>query len=501
MAKNKKGTTVKDNTSHKSGKFYSEDQIEEQRMYEQEKKKNPNMEYGEGEKVDMAEKSKKPTKSINNVAGIESQIKKTPTEEVETEKVAETETPTKNYVENSNEGVANAKAGDWIKRSNGEEVQLTQEDIDFANLNKPKKEVETETEEVVEQPSVPAEESVEQDPSEYDENSIDEEQQNDLDALSNNPIGEAEVQIDEAVNTNDPSKLTTQNIDGTEVTYLNEDGSPHVFSIQEARQLQGQGKYTNDVLTLTTCALHILTAGIVPVVNFDKIRGTEVYMNELNKVAQAQSDYYKETHRAADTTSANVEAQESAYKEQQENPEAFSRESTEATARANEAVTGGSTLAQTEMTGQQAMQQLNSQQDFEKLMFDKKADFDKWAKQFDAQFQESFLRLQQDLKSKGEIELAQALNDMEVKKACKEIAYAEQMGYSLNDIAKLYKSKGGKTYFDNAIDVIKYYTPTGDTAMKTGGEIVSGIFDLGSSKDVKTFKTRNTEMLRKACRW
>ena len=86
-------------------------------------------------------------------------------------------------------------------------------------------------------------------------------------------------------------------------------------------------------------------------------------------------------------------------------------------------------------------------------------------------------------------------------KACKEIAYAEQMGYSLNDIAKLYKSKGGKTYFDNAIDVIKYYTPTGDTAMKTGGEIVSGIFDLGSSKDVKTFKTRNTEMLRKACRW
>lgn len=444
------------NETDKARKYYeeNEEQIEKE-----------NKEIKENKKKEKAEKNS----IANQKFGISKKNKKKGSElieEMKEEKNTDTDADAaaKNYIENSNEAIANANVGDYIKRKDGTEVQLTQGDIDYAKA--------------AISPKVD-EEVVEEDAPNLQVGTLSQEQ---VDSLLNSGADETEV-AKQAIETGDPSPLGTivdpETGEPVIQVEFTKDGTSIIQPIPENKELFSQG--TAIALTLVSVALSALTGGAFPPVNFMNIR-----WNEAGNIAIAAKNkaiaQLNEQIAVWNDKVMGKEATEMNLQSAKDNPDLYSRENTDALARAKAAESGNVALEQTEMNA-----------DLQKALTDMNINWNREAL---------------NLTNEQQIKLSKLLYEQEVRKVFDTIKTMEDNGKTPDEIAKYISGMNGTTTLARGLGYAKDITGMANDlvgAVSTGVQTVvnpAGILSDGkSSKDVKKFRDANTNLLRKNKLW
>lgn len=222
-------------------------------------------------------------------------------------------------------------------------------------------------------------------------------------------------------------------------------------------------------LTIISAALFGLSGGIIPPINFMQLDGQDEYIANLNKVNQDYADLVNGTSKERNANTTKVEGTETALKSGKENPDLYSRENTDAVARANAATQGNVALEQTEMN----------------------ADLAKTLKDMDIGLNLSVLKLNQE----QQVKMAELLYDQEVSKVVNQIKTMKANGMSTDEIAKYISSMQGTTTLARGLGY-------GEQAANIAGTIVDAVVPGPSSDErVKSYKTSNTNLLRKNKLW
>lgn len=382
-------------------------------------------------------------------------------EEMKEEK--DTGTDTKNYIENSNEAIANANVGDYLKRNDGTEVQLTQGDIDYAKAAN-KKNVSPEVDE--------------EDAPDLQVGTLTQEQ---VDSLLNSGADETEV-AKQVIETGDVAPLGTIVDPNTgepvvEVEFT-KDGASIIQPIPENKELYSQG--TAIALTVISAVLSALTGGIIPPINFMNIRWDEAGNLEIaakNKaIAQMNEQIAAWNDKVMGTKGTEMNLQSA-----KDNPDLYSRENTDALARAKAAESGNVALEQTEMNA-----------DLQKALTDMNINWNREAL---------------NLTNEQQIKLSKLLYDQEVGKVFDTIKRMKEDGETPDNIAKYIRAMNGTTTLAAGLGYAKDITGMANDlvgAVSTGVQTVvnpAGIGNGNSSKYVKKFRDANTNLLRKNKLW
>lgn len=373
------------------------------------------------------------------------------------------EEPGKNYIENSNEAIANANVGDYLKRKDGTEVQLTQGDIDYAK-NATKKNV--------------SQEVVEEDDPDLQVGTLTQEQ---VDSLLNSGADETEV-AKQAIETGDVAPLgnivdpnTGEPVIQVEFT---RDGASIIQPIPENKELFSQG--TAIALTVISAVLSTLTGGAFPTINWMNLRWDEAGNLEIaakNKaIAQMNEQIaaWNDKVMGKENTEMNLQSAK-------DNPDLYSRENTDALARAKAAESGNVALEQTEMNA-----------DLQKALTDMNINWNREAL---------------NLTNEQQIKLSKLLYEQEVRKVFDTIKTMEDNGKTPDQIAKYISGMNGTTTLARGLGYAKDITGMANDlvgAVSTGVQTVvnpAGIGNGNSSKYVKKFRDANTNLLRKNKLW
>ena len=394
------------------------------------------------------------------------------------------EKPTKNFVDNSNEGVANAKVGDYIKRNDGTEVQLTQADIDDAKSKaspKDKPAVEAPVEDIKEQ--VEVETKPEDTP---EESTIPPEIDADLEASDEGQFAKKAVEdgdLFQLTNITDPEGNPvlkgTYNENGYYVPHTYKSGDPEVG---------GMSKGMAGVLTIISKAVTAAgaLAGIpIPPVNFYDLFGQAELADKMNEVEKNFADLVNEPKKAGETQKAealgSATGRQEAYENQatsaNENPNLYNTAVQNQVAGAQAAVGGQNTqldVAKQEQEWQSKEKELD--RDFAKVMNDMNTDS-----------QIAILKQQ----AINQQELAQLMNDLDVQKVFKKIEYGKAHGMKPDDVAKWIRAEQGTTKLMAGMKM-------GTDAANAAANIVGTFMPGESDKNVKKYVASNSKMLMNA---
>ena len=386
------------------------------------------------------------------------------------QKVAE---PAKNYVENSTEAVAKAKAGDYIKRNDGTEVQLTQADIDAAQpkvIEKPEPEVDTTT--------------VAKEEPKTDVNTIPESIDKDLEASDEGQYARKVVEdgdLFQLTNITDPEGNSvlkgTYDENGYYVPHIYKSGDPEVG---------GMSKGLAGALTIVSKALQAAgaLAGIpIPPINFYDLFGQAELADKMNEVEKNFADLVNEPIKSGKTQEAESlgaatgrqEAFENQAQSAIENPELY--EKGNEVARAQAAVSGQNT----------AMDVAKQEQEWQSKEKELDREFAKVMNDMNTESQIAILK-QQAINQK---ELATLMNDLDVQRVFKKIAYGEQYGKTPDDIAKWIRAEQGTTKLMAGLKM-------GTDVTNAAANIVSTFMNGKSDKNVKKYVASNSKMLMNA---
>ena len=420
-------------------------------------------------------------------------------------------TDTRNFVDNSDEGIANAKAGDYIRRSNGEEYQLQQSDIDWAKNNlqpeenadintSPEAQAEEITKQVTPEPEATPEPEVTSDtfdkgtlPNEVTANTDD----MDFKSVLTKALGDANavnqiLQSDEAieaensVNNGDALGLTKIGDPATGEPIIRYDINPdgtftfRPYTRQEAAKMGGHG--WAGAATVISAALSALGVAfgipLVPI-NFYKLTGTDAFRDQLNKQgeewAAIANGGKKEANEIKETGAAKSTAYENAATSAQEHPELYNTETQNQVAGSQAAMTGQNTAIDV----QKANQEWQTKQ-----------------KELDREFQKEMNSLNTEsaiqianANAKNQQELARVMNDLDVQKVVKKIQFAKNSGMSEDELARWIRAESGTTKLAAGLG---YAKDAGDVA----GNIAKTFLGVGSSdKDCKKYVASNSNML------
>lgn len=351
----------------------------------------------------------------------------------------------KNYIENSNEAIANANVGDYAKAA-----------------AKPK-----------ESPEV-----VEEDAPDLQVGTLTQEQ---VDSLLNSGAEETEV-AKQAIETGDVAPLGTI-VDpntGEPVIQVDftRDGASIIQPIPENKELFSQG--TAIALTVISAVLSTLTGGAFPPINFMNLRWDEAGNLEIaakNKaIAQMNEQIAAWNDKVMGTKGTEMNLQSA-----KDNPDLYNRENTDALARAKAAESGNVVLEQTEMNA-----------DLQKALTDMNISWNREAL---------------NLTNEQQIKLTKLLYDQEVGKVFDTIKRMKEDGETPDNIAKYIRAMNGTTTLAAGLGYAKDITGMANDlvgAVSTGIQTVvnpAGIGNGNSSKYVKKFRDANTNLLRKNKVW
>lgn len=217
-------------------------------------------------------------------------------------------------------------------------------------------------------------------------------------------------------------------------------------------------------LTVLSAVMFALSGGRFPPINFIDLRWDDA----KNKEAEMKNELARLYNEGAKSTIATETQLQSAYN----NPELYSRETTDAAARGAAATQGNVALEQTEMN----------------------ADLAKALKDKDVALNLEMLKLNQE----QQIAMAKLLYDQEVSKVFEQIKKMKAEGFKNDDIAKFISSMGGTTTLARGLGY-------GKDAAGIVSDVVNAVTPgTGTSdKNVKTFdaSTPNSSMLKKAFKW
>lgn len=392
----------------------------------------------------------------------------------------------KNFVDNSTEGVANAKAGDWIKRNNGTEVQLTQADIDDAKSKvSPKPAVEAPVDDIKEQVEVDSNAAPDSTPE--SDSTIPPDIDADLEASDEGQYAKKVVEdgdLFQLTNITDPEGNPvlkgTYNENGYYVPHIYKSGDPEVG---------GMSKGMAGVLTIISKAVTAAgaLAGIpIPPVNFFDLFGQEELADKMNEVEKNFADLVNEPKKAGETQKAeslgSATGRQEAYENQatsaNENPNLYNTAVQNQVAGAQAAVGGQNTqldVAKQEQEWQSKEKELD--RDFAKVMNDMNTDS-----------QIAILKQQ----AVNQQELAKLMNDLDVQKVFKKIEYGRAHGMTEDDIAKWIRAEQGTTKLMAGLKM-------GTDAANAAADIVGTFMPGGKSdKNVKKYVASNSKMLMNA---
>ena len=393
------------------------------------------------------------------------------------------EKPAKNFVDNSTEGVANAKAGDWIKRNNGTEVQLTQADIDAAKSKvspkaspKDKPVVETPKEEAPVEAAV--EEVVEQTTEEPKEDDIPDNVKAELDSSDEGQQANAAVQA------NDPVAL--QNIvtpDGQAVLKGSFDANgnyvPYTYTVEDTRLVKNKGMAA--CLTIISIALASLGAAAgIPIVPINFMKFGASPQEDLERLQSVENDYAKLMNAGTAEAQTIDKTREAAQEANISDVEAYKNLSdadVQKAAQVNASVGGQNT----QLDVQREAQEWEAKQ-----------------KELDREFQKEMNNLNTDsqiaiLKQQAinAQDLATLMNDLDVQKVFKKIEYGKAHGMSEDDVAKWIRAEQGTTKLMAGMKM-------GTDAANAAANIVGTFMPGGSDKNMKKFvydgKAANSKM-------
>lgn len=291
-------------------------------------------------------------------------------------------------------------------------------------------------------------------------------------------------QANAAVEANDPAAL--QNIvtpDGEAVLKgsYDKDGRyvPKVYSIDEAAKMQNKG--WAGVATIISTALSafgaMLGLPIVPI-NFYHVLGTDKYLDNLNKMEEDYASVLNTSVTPAATTSNVRKAEQEANISDIEAYKDLEQPDIQKAASVNASVGGQNTQLEVQREAQEwEAKQKELDRDFAKVMND-----------LNTESQIAILKQQ----AVNQQDLANLMNDLEIQKIVKKIAYAKEAGLTPDETAKWLKAEQGITQFGAAMGY------AGDAA-KVAGEVANTF--LKSDKDCKKFvydgKAANSKMFSK----
>lgn len=395
----------------------------------------------------------------------------------------------KTFVDNSDEGIAKAKVGDYIKRNNGEEYQLQQADIDWAKNNIEPTE-DTSTVESTANEIINQEPKVEQDLQIEAQNAANVENPENPEAQIGEELTDEqkahlmesdEGQVaQEAIDSKDPTKLL--NIvtpTGEAVLKGSFDANGHYVPYRYTdKDVGGMDKGKAGALTVISMALSALGAmfgiPIVPI-NFYHLFGKPEAVEQANQI---EKDY------------ETVINGETSNKVNAENTRAVNREQNLADVEAYKDVTDeeAQKMAQINAAGQGSNAQLDvqkSQQDFEREMKQLDMDFQKEMNNLNTQSQLDVLK-QQGINQQT---LEKMMEDHAVTKALKQIEFAKQKGFNADQFAQWMRANGGQTTLQ------AYLGPAIQAAGSLGAMFG---FSGGSDKNIKKYVASNSKMLMNA---